>query len=119
MGAGSTIDIDVEDHGLPALPAAVEVALFRIAAEGVTNVVRHAEAHSCWVRLGALEGSAFVEVVDDGASKLPWTPGVGTVAMRERASELGGTLEMGPTDGGGRLRASFPLAERVRTVAQV
>lgn len=119
MGAGSTIDIDVEDHGLPALPAAVEVALFRIAAEGVTNVVRHAEAHSCRVRLGALEGSAFVEVVDDGASKLPWTPGVGTVAMRERASELGGTLEMGPTDGGGRLRASFPLAERVRTVAPV
>jgi len=116
LGDGSTIDIDVESHGLPALPAAVEVALFRIAVEGVTNVVRHAEeARACRVRLGAVDGSAVVEVVDDGASDLPWTPGVGTVTMRERVSELGGTLEIGPTGEGGRLWASFPLSEPSRT----
>jgi two-component system, NarL family, sensor kinase len=117
LADGSTIDIEVESDGLPALPAAVEVALFRIAVEGVTNVVRHAEARACRVRLGAVDGSAVVEVVDDGASDLLWTPGVGTVAMRERVSELGGTLEIGPTGEGGRLRASFPLAEPLRTGA--
>jgi signal transduction histidine kinase len=105
------IDIEVENHGLPALPAAVEVALFRIAVEAVTNVVRHAEAGCCRVRLGAAGPSAYVEVLDDGASDMPWTPGVGIVAMRERVSELGGTLEVGPTASGGRLLASFPLPQ--------
>ena len=58
MAEGSTVDIEVENDGLPALPAAVEVALFRIAVEGVTNVVRHAEARSCRVLLGGEDGSA-------------------------------------------------------------
>jgi two-component system NarL family sensor kinase len=105
----SGIDIEVETHDLPALPAAIEVALFRIAIEGVTNVVRHANARACRVRLCALDGIALVEVVDDGAADLPWPPGVGIVAMRERVAELGGTLEFGPIAEGGRLRASFPL----------
>jgi two-component system NarL family sensor kinase len=117
MGDAGTIDIGVESHDLPALPAAVEVALYRIAVEGVTNVVRHAEARACRVRLGVVDGNAVVEVLDDGAPDLPWTPGVGTVAMHERVSELGGTLEIGPTGEGGRLRASFPLAEPTRTEA--
>lgn len=112
MGDGSRLEIEVEDNGLPALPAAVEVALFRIAVEGVTNVVRHADAHTCRVRLSGDEGSAVVEVMDDGQSELPWTPGVGTVAMRDRVSELGGTLEMGPSAAGGRLHAAFPLTEQ-------
>jgi two-component system NarL family sensor kinase len=111
MEETGTIDIEVENHGLPVLPAAVEVALFRIAVEGVTNVVRHAEAGCCRVRLGAAGASAYVEVVDDGASDIAWTPGVGIVAMRERVSELGGTLEVGPTADGGRLVASFPLSQ--------
>ena len=110
-GDGSSLVIRVEDNGLPALPAAVEVALFRIAVEAVTNVVRHADAHTCRVRLCGDHGSAVVEVLDDGRGEEPWTPGVGTVAMGERVSELGGTLEIGPTDRGGRLRASFPLTE--------
>ena len=117
LGEAGAIDIEVEDQELPDLPAAVEVALFRIAVEGVTNMVRHAEARTCRVRLGAVDGLAYVEVVDDGASGQAWMPGVGTVAMRERVAELGGTLEIGPTGEGGRLRASFPLAEPVRTEA--
>jgi signal transduction histidine kinase len=117
MGEAGTIDIDVEADDLPPLPAAVEVALFRIAVEAVTNVVRHAEARTCRVRLAAVDGSAVVEVVDDGTSVGPWTAGVGTVAMRERVSELGGTLELGPTGEGGRLRAAFPLAESLPATA--
>ena len=111
MKAPGTLDIEVENLGLPTLPAAVEVALFRIAVEGVTNTVRHAEAGRCRVRLGTAGASAYLEVVDDGASQVDWTPGVGIVAMRERVSELGGTLEVGPTANGGRLLASFPLSQ--------
>jgi two-component system NarL family sensor kinase len=118
MTESSTVDIQVEDDRLPALPAAVEVALFRIAVEGVTNVVRHAGARSCRVRLAGVDGSAVVEVVDDGASDRPWMPGVGTVAMQERVTELGGTLEIGPTGEGGRLRAVFPLPGTARTEVQ-
>ncbi len=111
------VEVEVENEGLPALPAAVEVALFRIAVEGITNVVRHAEARTCRVRLGAVDENAYVEVMDDGSSDQVWTPGVGTIAMRERVAELGGTLKIGPTGEGGRLRASFPLAEVARTEA--
>jgi two-component system NarL family sensor kinase len=117
LAEAGTIDIDVEDQGLPALPAAVEVAIFRIAVESVTNVVRHSEAHCCRVRFSSVDGGAVVEVADDGTSHRPWTAGVGTIAMHERVSELGGTLEVGPTAEGGRLRASFPLTEPLRTEA--
>lgn len=79
---------------LPLLPAAVEVAAFRIVTEALVNVVRHANASLCEVtiRLGqALE----VEIIDDGQGvrdKLESTGpgGIGTHSMRERAEELGG-----------------------------
>lgn len=117
---GSDIDIEIEIDvdSLPALPAAVEVALFRIAMEGVTNVVRHAGARACRVTLRAADEGACIEVIDDGASDLPWAPGVGTIAMRERVAELGGTLEMGPTRQGGRLRATFPIVESTTAEAK-
>jgi signal transduction histidine kinase len=118
LADGSPIDIEVETRDLPHLPAAIEVALFRIAVEGITNAVRHAEAGSCRVRLCADDEVAVVEVVDDGASGTPWAPGVGIVAMRERVAELGGTLEIGPIEGGGRLRAEFPLPRSPRTKGQ-
>lgn len=113
MADGGTVDIDVASGPLPPLPAAVEVALFRIGVEGVTNVVRHANARTCRVTLHAADGTAVVEVVDDGTSDEAWTPGVGTISIRERASELGGTLDIGPTEHGWRIRAAFPLAEPV------
>ena len=61
MEQTGTIDIEVENHGLPALPAAVEVALFRIAQEAVTNVVRHSEAN-CVASASTADASADVEV---------------------------------------------------------
>ncbi len=75
---------------LPALPAAVEVAAFRIAQEALTNVVRHAHAHECVVRI-KIEDQFVMEIRDDGRG-LPAThrAGVGLNSMRERAAELGG-----------------------------
>jgi signal transduction histidine kinase len=98
-------------ESLPNLPAAVEVAAYRIVQEALTNVVRHAGARSCCVRLG-LDDALLVEVIDDGAGLSPGRrAGVGIVAMRERAAELGGSCRIEAlARGGTRVVARLPLA---------
>jgi signal transduction histidine kinase len=79
---------------LPPLQAAVEVAAYRIAAEALTNVVRHAEATSCVLHL-ACRDMLMLEIRDDGRGFPPDTHrGVGLTSMRERAAELGGDLRI-------------------------
>jgi signal transduction histidine kinase len=97
---------------LPHLPAAVEVAALRIVTEALTNIARHAHARHATIRL-AVDGELCIEVRDDGATatgaEQAWRPGVGLVSMAERAAEVGGTLQAGPTPTGGRVQASLPL----------
>jgi signal transduction histidine kinase len=110
--------VDVAAHGpLPDLPAAIEVAAYRIAVEAMTNAARHARARSCHVRLteagtlAKLDRSLEVEITDDGAGiARDVRPGIGLLSMRERASEVGGTcvVEAAP-DGGTRVFARLPL----------
>jgi signal transduction histidine kinase len=97
---------------LGALPAAVEVAAYRIVQEALTNVVRHAGARSAGVQLRDADGVLELEVVDDGCGVPPQrTAGVGTSSMRERAEELGGSCTVEPAPGGGtRVRALLPHA---------
>ncbi|WP_432988658.1 sensor histidine kinase [Dactylosporangium sp. CA-233914] len=94
------------------LPAAVEVAAYRIASEALTNVTKHANAVTCTVRLFSGGTDLIVEVIDDGAGIAPGTPsGVGLVSLRERAAELGGRCEIEcPRSGGTVVRAALPLA---------
>jgi signal transduction histidine kinase len=111
---GLQIDIAAPEP-LPPLPAAVEVAAYRIVLEALTNVARHAQARRCQITLalvGAAERQALsLEVIDDGVG-LPAEAraGVGLASMRERAAELGGdwTIERAP-QGGTRLCAWLPL----------
>ena len=106
---GSSLDVRlVAPDDLPPLPAAVEVAAYRIATEALTNVARHAAATAAEVRLRC-NGVLDIEVTDDGGPAGEWVPGVGLASMRERADEVGGTVEAGPCDRGGRVHASFPL----------
>jgi two-component system NarL family sensor kinase len=109
--AGLQVSIDA-GPGLPALPAAVEVAAYRIAAEAVTNVTRHAGARFAHVRLAADDGMLRVEVTDDGRGVSPaHRAGVGLTSMRERAEELGGSCTLTPRPGGGSIvSARLPLA---------
>ena len=100
---------------LPPLPAAVEVACYRIVQEALTNVARHAHARTCLVRLLVDLGSGVleVEITDDGVGiSGERVAGVGLSSMRERAEELGGTLtvERG-LEGGTRVLARLPLGE--------
>jgi two-component system NarL family sensor kinase len=109
-GVGVTVTVTPDDVG--ELPAAVEVAAFRIAVEAVSNVVRHSSARGCTVRFILLPGhSLTVDVADDCPGDAAWRPGVGLLGMRERAEELGGDLDAGPTADGGRVHARLPLVE--------
>ncbi|MDX6743895.1 sensor histidine kinase [Actinocorallia sp. A-T 12471] len=102
---GGALAIGVVTGGeLTELPAAVEVAVFRITGEALSNVARHSGAERCTVRLESEEGAVRVEVSDDGRG-VPERAvvGVGLVAMRERAEELGGRCAIAPRPGGGTL----------------
>jgi two-component system NarL family sensor kinase len=111
-GAAAAIRIVVERPvtPLPDLPAAVEVAAYRIAVEGLTNAVRHSAATICRVRIRA--GSDLTIEVDDDGYGLPpeFRPGTGLESMQGRAGELGGTLEIvARPDGGVRVLARLPI----------
>jgi signal transduction histidine kinase len=97
-------------EALPELPAAIEVAAYRIASEALTNAARHARASDCRVRL-SLNGGLRVEIEDDGAG-LParYTAGVEIDSMRARAGKLGGSLRLEPGERSGtRVLATLPL----------
>jgi signal transduction histidine kinase len=104
------IRVEAVPGSLPDLPAAVEVAAYRITVEAMTNAVRHAGARLCRVRLEA-GAQLTIEVTDDGRG-LPVAPraGTGIESMRERAAELGGdvVVERGP-EGGTRVLARLPI----------
>jgi signal transduction histidine kinase len=95
------------------LPAAVEVACYRIAQEALANVVRHARASHCSIRIRLDEeaGTLIVEVEDDGRGiRDEDSAGVGMISMRERTEELGGWCTVESVVGGGTLvRALLPF----------
>ena len=121
-GSGVAVTLDAPG-AMPALPAAVEVAAYRIITEALTNAVRHAGASRIAVTV-ALAGAdsltgadgLAIEVRDDGSGPPDgWEPGVGVTSMRERAAELGGSCQFGSgPQGGGRVTALLPLAAAPR-----
>jgi signal transduction histidine kinase len=107
-------DLAVSVHApgdLPPLPAAVEVAAYRIVVEAVTNAVRHAAARHCDVSLACTPDALAVTVSDDGTGVLPpGHHGHGLAIMRERAEELGGTVTVTGTAPGVTVQAQLPAA---------
>jgi signal transduction histidine kinase len=98
--------------GVDELPAAVEVAAYRIASEALANIARHAGATVCRVALERDDdGALVVTVADDGHGIRPDAPaGVGLVSLRERAAELGGRCTVTcPPEGGTVVRAVLPV----------
>ena len=106
---GVQVAIDAPDV-LPPLPAAVEVAAYRIVQEALTNVTKHAQAQTGRVMLHVDEAILRVTISDDGVG-LPKTQpaGVGLQSMRERAAELGGVCTIERAPGGGTIvRVELP-----------
>jgi signal transduction histidine kinase len=103
--AGLHVSVEAPEE-LSDLPAAVEVACYRIVQEALANVVRHARASHCSIRILLDEeaGALKVEVEDDGRGiQHGARAGVGMISMRERTEELGGRCIVKPLAGGGTL----------------
>jgi signal transduction histidine kinase len=117
--AGTHIIVDAPAE-LPALPAAVEVAAYRIVQEALENVSKHSQARQCIIRFANHNGLE-IEIMDDGIGLPPnLTPGIGLRSMHERSEELGGScvIERG-VNGGTRILAHLPIGESNGSVTRI
>jgi signal transduction histidine kinase len=114
-GSGVEVLVDAPAE-LPPLPAAIEVAAYRIVVEAVTNVVRHSGARRCTVSV-TLSGSTLLITVTDDGRGLPASAdrGNGLAIMRERAEELGGEVLASSPGAGARVEARLPVGVTTRS----
>jgi signal transduction histidine kinase len=110
--AGVPVRLHVEGDA-NGVPHGVELSVYRLVQEGLTNVIKHAGKASATVTIRYEPGSVGVEVEDDGrgaaATVNGSSGGHGLVGMRERVALWGGTLDAGPRIGGGyRVSAQLP-----------
>jgi signal transduction histidine kinase len=112
--AGLPVNL-VVDGNLGALPAAMDVSVYRIVQEALTNVLKHAGPARADVTIGCTAETVTIEVTDNGVGLLsPLSPvgGHGMTGMRERAAVFGGELAAWPLpDGGFTVRAWLPLVD--------
>jgi signal transduction histidine kinase len=111
---GCVVDVSVVPAGqeLPRLSAAVEVAAYRVAQEALTNVVRHSGATSCCIDLAPEPECLWLRVRDNGSGVVAPRPGgLGLASMHERATEVGGRLDLRAIPGvGTTVAVRLPLA---------
>jgi signal transduction histidine kinase len=99
----------------PRLEPEMEMAIFKIVQESLTNVFRHAEAKEATVQLAARDGRACVSIVDNGkgigpSDELhPASYGIGVMGIKQRVEEFGGTLTLRNTGAGTRVEVQIPL----------
>jgi signal transduction histidine kinase len=117
--AGIAVSFDKGRYDKARTPAFADLALFAIAREAVTNVVRHARATHMGLNVGVGDDGAYVEVTDDGDGMVgcgAQRAGHGLKGMEERAKALHGTLTYGNRpEGGFVVRAVIPLASKEPT----
>ena len=102
LAASTDLPVVVEADDLRGLPAATEVAAYRIVQEALTNAARHAAARHACVQVRCSAGALVVTVSDDGTGVVVARPdGVGLGSMRSRAEEIGGAFELSATPGTG------------------
>ncbi|NRN65981.1 Two component signal transduction histidine kinase [Kibdelosporangium sp. 4NS15] len=107
---GRPLTVSVEAPAdMPELPAAVEVAAYRISTEALNNAAKHSGAENVRVRI-TVSDDLHIQVRDDGSpGPNGWAPGVGMASMSERAAEVGGRCEARPGVDGGNVEAVLPL----------
>ena len=111
--AGLSVDMEVTGKA-PPVPAAAQLAAYRIIQESLTNVARHAGRARVTVRVTYDNADVHVEIDDEGPAPFPGASAIGTgsgiTGMRERAAALGGDLSAGFRQGGGfRVSAQLPV----------
>ena len=108
--AGLDVDLAITGAVRP-LPPGLELSVYRIVQEALTNVLKHAQASRAEVRVGYGPDAVTIDVVDDGTARTAGgvPAGHGLVGMRQRARVFGGTTTAGPAPGGGwQVRAELP-----------
>ncbi|MGQ0574679.1 MAG: ATP-binding protein [Pseudonocardia sp.] len=111
LGDAAPVPVDVEAPAGARFPAAVESTLWFVAAEAVTNAVRHGAAGAIRITLRAATGSATVAVTDDGRGGARATPGGGLTGLADRVGALGGTFSVvSPLGRGTSVEAVLPCA---------
>lgn len=101
---GSPMEVHVEADKLPTLPASV--AAFRIATEAVTDSARHSGTDQAWLLITHEDDRlGVVSIRDTESSDGGWVPGVGLSSTRERAAEIGGSLDITSNGNGSQVRA--------------
>ena len=112
--AGVPVNL-VIDCDRAALPAAMDVSVYRIVQESLTNVLRHAGRARADVAIACVDDTVTIDVTDNGLGEFgPLAPvgGHGLAGMHERAAVFGGELAAGPRPGGGfAVRARLPLGD--------
>jgi signal transduction histidine kinase len=110
------------------LPSSVELALFRVLQESLTNIHRHSKSESAEVTFASTSNYASLSIGDHGVGvpaevlerfKVSGTSGVGLAGMRERIRELGGRFEVESSKGGTCVRVSVPLGQNARAGTRV
>lgn len=122
--ARSGIQVKMEfAESLQRLGSDVELVVFRVLQESLTNIHRHSGSRTASVRIGADSKQAWLEVQDQGRGKRNsngssngFRPGIGTLGMRERLKELAGVLEIVSDESGTRVRAVIPVGAGARDI---
>jgi len=111
---GLRIEVDDARGGAPELPAAVDLAAFRIVQESLTNAAKHAPRSRVRLHLDDHDGELLIEIENDLVPGAPAGEGTGTglLGLHERAAAVGGTVTAGPDGGGWRVRAVLPVPAR-------
>jgi signal transduction histidine kinase len=126
IGGRGGLEVAVESSAGGRLPRAAETALYRIAQEALSNVVRHARARRAEIRLETPDRAVSLTVRDDGdgfdveRARRPGTPSLGLSGIEERVRALGGSFEIRSAPGAGtELRVGVPLTVRLGSSASV
>jgi signal transduction histidine kinase len=105
------VPVALDESPAERLPAPVEAAAYFVVAESLTNVARYARAHEAHVRVCRRDGTAVVEVRDDGVGGADAAGGTGLRGLADRLAALDGSLEvLSPPGGGTLVRATIPCA---------
>ena len=106
----SAVPVELELGDDERLPERVEVAVYYVVSEALTNAAKHARASVVHIRLAAEDGTIRLSIRDDGVGGADPTGGSGLVGLRDRIEALGGAIEVAsPTGGGTSLVARIPV----------
>jgi signal transduction histidine kinase len=119
QAAQAGIQVDLDITGRPRdLPAGIEVSVYRIVQEALTNVIKHAGPCAAQAVISYLPRELAIEVTDDGRGGPVAPCGLGLAGMRERVHIYGGQLDAGPLPAGGfRVTARLPLPAAAQAMA--